>query len=145
MSVSARGRVSPWKAMRMRAVLALFLLSAVACRGQFDVSGRVDPNSIREYLHELTRRPHLAGSDRDRELAEWVGANFESSGLDRVQGDKYHVLLSRPNPDRPNKIRLVDGDGRVMFTSQHREEVRICLDFFVFLHLICEIMLPVNF
>lgn len=145
MSVSARGRVSPWKAMRMRAVLALFLLSAVACRGQFDVSGRVDPNSIREYLHELTRRPHLAGSDRDRELAEWVGANFESSGLDRVQGDKYHVLLSRPNPDRPNKIRLVDGDGRVMFTSQHREEVRICLVFFVFLHLICEIILPVNF
>ena len=78
----------------------------------------VQPARIRDFLQELTKEPHLAGSRRDRcmqapcsefassgrELASWIEAEWEEAGLDSVTRDHYNFLLSYPNSSRPNKV-----------------------------------------
>ncbi len=44
----------------------------------------------------LTAKPHLAGSDRDRELAEWTRDRFRDFGLDEVAITTHEVLLPWP-------------------------------------------------
>ncbi len=86
------------------------------------LSASVDSNTLRNFLQELSREPHQAGSDRDRELADYVKTNFEQSGFDQVQSDYYNVLLSYPDPSNPNTVKLFDGSGSEMFVSTHKEE-----------------------
>jgi N-acetylated-alpha-linked acidic dipeptidase len=51
---------------------------------------------IRDAHHLLTDKPHLAGSARDRELAEWVRDRFRDFGLDDVAITTHEVLLPWP-------------------------------------------------
>jgi N-acetylated-alpha-linked acidic dipeptidase len=51
---------------------------------------------IRAAHRYLAEKPHLAGSERDRELAEWTRAEFEKYGLTDVQVVTHHVLLPWP-------------------------------------------------
>ena len=49
-------------------------------------------------VHEfLTREPHVAGSPRDRELAEWVREQWLGWGVDEVEIVEHEVLLPYPN------------------------------------------------
>ncbi len=89
------------------------------------LSASVDSNAIRNFLQELSKEPHQAGSNRDRELADYVRTNIEQSGFDQVQSDYYNVLLSYPDPSNPNTVKLLDGSGSEMFVSTHKEEVRV--------------------
>lgn len=51
---------------------------------------------IRDHHRVLAGQPHLAGSPRDRELAEWVRDKFLASGLEDVQIATHEVLLPWP-------------------------------------------------
>jgi N-acetylated-alpha-linked acidic dipeptidase len=44
----------------------------------------------------LTEKPHVAGSPRDRELAEWIRDRWQSFGLDEVEIVEHEVLLPYP-------------------------------------------------
>jgi N-acetylated-alpha-linked acidic dipeptidase len=44
----------------------------------------------------LTAKPHMAGSPRDRELADWTARNFTAAGLEDVQISTHDVLLPWP-------------------------------------------------
>jgi N-acetylated-alpha-linked acidic dipeptidase len=44
----------------------------------------------------LAGKPHLAGSQRDRELADWMRAYFEECGLEEVAVTTHDVLLPWP-------------------------------------------------
>ena len=44
----------------------------------------------------LSAKPHIAGSVRDRELAEWTARSFTSAGLEGVQISTHEVLLPWP-------------------------------------------------
>jgi N-acetylated-alpha-linked acidic dipeptidase len=44
----------------------------------------------------LTDEPHVAGSPRDRELAEWTAARWRDAGLEDVQIVEHQVLLPYP-------------------------------------------------
>jgi N-acetylated-alpha-linked acidic dipeptidase len=50
----------------------------------------------REYHRFLTEKPHLAGSDRNRELAEWVRDRWIEYGLEDVRIEEHEVLLPWP-------------------------------------------------
>jgi N-acetylated-alpha-linked acidic dipeptidase len=52
--------------------------------------------SIRESHQFLTRTPHVAGSARDRELAEWTRDRFRDFGFDDVNLVTHDVLLPWP-------------------------------------------------
>lgn len=56
----------------------------------------VSADRIREAHRVLTATPHLAGSPRDRELAEWVRDRWVAAGLDDVQIVEHEVLLPWP-------------------------------------------------
>lgn len=51
---------------------------------------------LRDAHRLLAGKPHVAGSERDRELAEWTRAQFADYGLDDVQVTTHEVLLPWP-------------------------------------------------
>lgn len=55
-----------------------------------------DANRLIEAHRFLTATPHIAGSTRDKELADWTARNFMSAGLDDVQISTHDVLLPWP-------------------------------------------------
>lgn len=91
----------------------------------FDIQDDLDqvsPDNMRNFLRELSREPHLAGSNRDEDLASWIKSQWESFGLDLVDQVKYQMLLSYPDPDKPNFITLTDDDQGLIFKSSVIED-----------------------
>jgi len=60
--------------------------------------------SIREAHRFLADQPHIAGSPRDRVLAEWTRDRFERSGLEDVGITTHDVLLPWPEDVRVEMI-----------------------------------------
>ncbi|MBM4187498.1 MAG: M28 family peptidase [Gemmatimonadetes bacterium] len=54
-----------------------------------------DTASIRRFLREITRTPHLAGTPGSRRVAEWALRQFRSYGLD-AEIVEYRTLLPMP-------------------------------------------------
>jgi len=88
-----------------------------------NVLGKVDSDNLREFLKVLTEEPHIAASDRDRFLTNWIKQKWIEFGLDSVSLSPYEFLLSYPKSDQPNKVYLYDSSGQVQFTSKHKEDV----------------------
>ncbi len=57
----------------------------------------VEADSIRDFHKEYAAKPHVAGSPRDRELAEWTRDRWREYGLEEVDITEHEVLL--PFPD----------------------------------------------
>ncbi|KAK7069650.1 N-acetylated-alpha-linked acidic dipeptidase 2, partial [Halocaridina rubra] len=71
---------------------------------------------------ELSRKPHLAGSARDDELASLIQQRLLAAGFDTAELVPYKVLLDRPDSNNPNLITIKDGNGEVTFTSKYKED-----------------------
>jgi len=82
----------------------------------------VNRSRIREYLREISLEPHMAGLQRDEQLASWIATEWEVSGLDSVRLEGYRVLLDYPDPEKPNYVRLLDADGGLVYQSHYKEE-----------------------
>ncbi|XP_068233821.1 N-acetylated-alpha-linked acidic dipeptidase 2-like [Palaemon carinicauda] len=82
----------------------------------------ISPTNLRNNLKELSKRPHLAGTPRDDELAILIRQRFEDAGFDTSELVPYNVLLSYPNHTNPNLITIMDGSKNVVFTSKYKEE-----------------------
>ena len=71
----------------------------------------------------LTSVPHVAGTVRDREQAEWLKDRFMESGLDEAKTVPYEVLLSYPRSDGVvNRVSLIDSQGNVQFETVGRQK-----------------------
>lgn len=55
-----------------------------------------DSDRLRDAHAFLSAKPHVAGSARDRELADWTARAFEEAGLQDVQTSTHEVLLPYP-------------------------------------------------
>lgn len=55
-----------------------------------------DADRIRETHKFIAEQPHMAGSARDRVLAEWMRDTFRAAGLDEVAISTHDVLLPWP-------------------------------------------------
>lgn len=62
--------------------------------------GSPSPTRIRDAHRFLADEPHMAGSERDRELAEWTRAQFAAYGLEDVAITTHDVLLPWPEDVR---------------------------------------------
>jgi len=61
------------------------------------------PNCF-NFFRNLTKKPHLAGSDRNNELADWIENKWKSYGF-KTRQDEYNVLLSYPgNATNRNQV-----------------------------------------
>ncbi|CAL4102285.1 unnamed protein product, partial [Meganyctiphanes norvegica] len=81
----------------------------------------VNADNIRENLRELSRKPHLAGSSRDNELAELFRDRLLEAGFDTADLVPYNVLLSRPNASNPNIISL-HANSQEQWRSHYKEQ-----------------------
>nr|XP_053627350.1 glutamate carboxypeptidase 2-like [Cherax quadricarinatus] len=82
----------------------------------------VNTDNLRNNLMELAKFPHLAGTERDHQLAHLIHNRFMKAGFDTADLVSYDVLLSRPNRTNPNLITLEDEQGQVIFTSAYQEK-----------------------
>ena len=88
-----------------------------------DVLKNVDEKNIRKFLKELSRKPHLAASKRDKELVTWIKSQWKKFGIESVSLANYTFLFSYPNHKNPNKVYLLDSENKIKFTTRHKEEV----------------------
>ena len=56
----------------------------------------LDNDSTGKYFHYLTEKPHVAGSPRNKVLADYLVARFRAYGLEDVRLHRYDVLLPYP-------------------------------------------------
>jgi N-acetylated-alpha-linked acidic dipeptidase len=56
----------------------------------------VEADRIRDFHKEYAAKPHVAGTPRDRELAEWTRDRWREYGLDDVSITVHEVLLPYP-------------------------------------------------
>ncbi|XP_071833272.1 putative N-acetylated-alpha-linked acidic dipeptidase isoform X2 [Apostichopus japonicus] len=81
----------------------------------------INPENIRENLRLLTKKPHLAGTEADKEMADYVKSVWDTQGMETTRIVPYDVLLSYPDPEKPNLITILNSDGTDYFQSQPEE------------------------
>ena len=69
----------------------------------------LDPASTAQHFRILTEAPHPSGSERNRELAEYVRAQFAAYGLEDVAIRRYDVLLPLP---RKVEVSMLEPEAR---------------------------------
>src|SRR4051812_23924765 len=57
---------------------------------------RISPESARAFHRIFTAEPHVAGSDRNNELADYIADTWKKQGLEDVVIRRYDVLNSFP-------------------------------------------------
>ena len=84
---------------------------------------------IRDANLYLAEKPHVAGSPRDRELAEWTRDRFKEYGLDDVQittvasgADALRLMRSHPYDCVVLDLKLPDMSGFDLLTEMQSEE-----------------------
>lgn len=53
----------------------------------------------------MSSEPHLAGTPRNNELADYIAEKWTEYEFDSVKKIHYKVSLSYPDLDHPNKVR----------------------------------------
>lgn len=79
---------------------AIFGFTPASSRPQRELEQRFlalpSADRARDYHRYLTEEPHLAGSDRNRHLAEWMRDLWKEYGFDTVEIVEHEVLLPWP-------------------------------------------------
>ena len=73
----------------------------------------------------FSQKPHLAGTERQRELANALAQKWREYGFDDVELPSYKVLLSYPMEDNPNVISVVADNGTIVKNFTEQITVRI--------------------
>jgi len=60
------------------------------------IARALNADSVGKYFRYLTAKPHLAGSPRNKELADYMVDRFRDYGLEDVRLHRYDVLLPYP-------------------------------------------------
>ena len=82
----------------------------------------IDCNKIKKFLKQISSVPHIAASQRDVFITNWIKERWTKFGVDKVKLETYEYLLSYPDSDNPNKIFLTDEEGKSVFKSRHMED-----------------------
>ena len=72
---------------------------------------------------DLTIRPHIAGHDQNKKLAEDLAKHWKDVGLDHVTLTPYEVMLSYPNMSDLNYVQLLNENNTEEYKSPLREAV----------------------
>ena len=66
----------------------------------------------------FSESPHIAGSVREKTLADELKKTWDKYGFDTVEMPRYKVLISLPRTSSPNKVQLIDNTDKVIFTAK---------------------------
>lgn len=80
----------------------------------------------------FSEAPHIAGSARQKKLAEDLVKRWREYGFDQVEMPEYRVLLSQPQKGKQNTASVLFRNGSVAFqTTGKAKVVYICVSFVV--------------
>lgn len=85
------------------------------------VQSMADEGKIREYLRVVTQTDHLAGTEGDYVLAEYVRDFMTSNFLEDVHMDQFDVYLNYPK-EGGRKVDLLNSEGGVEWSARIDEE-----------------------
>lgn len=99
-----------------QAATGIFGFTPASAAAQQEVEKRFlalpSADRARDYHRYLTDEPHLAGSDRNRHLAEWMRDRWKEYGIDTVEIVTHDVLLPWPV-----EMKLTMGTWEARFTE----------------------------
>ena len=75
-------------------------------------------------------RPHSAGGEQNKKLAEYIYNKWKSYNFDHVEMVQYDVLLSMPPRNNPNVVTIINTpNNTVLWTVKGPEKVvfMLCL------------------
>jgi hypothetical protein len=84
------------------------------------VQSMVNERQIEKRLRDITMMDHLAGTEGDYVLAQYVERIFTSSGLEDVHMEEYGVYLNYPK-EGGRKVEILNDDGSVRFAAKLEE------------------------
>lgn len=79
----------------------------------------VSAQEIRANLESYTRMPHVGGQEGSHILADEIEAKWREFGMDLVEQTTYNVLLSYPDEDNPNLIKLFNNGVEEYVTAEN--------------------------
>lgn len=85
------------------------------------VQESVIAENIRGYLEHITSYDHMAGTEGDYVLSQWVAGLFVTAGLEDVRTDEFGVYLNYPKADG-RAVELLAADGTVQWSAKIEEE-----------------------
>lgn len=71
------------------------------------VQSHINETSIKDYLRVVTEYPHMAGTEGNYALAEFMEQRFKSAGLEHVEMERYDVYLNYPQ-EGGRRVAIVD-------------------------------------
>ena len=77
------------------------------------------------FLRLYSQKPHLAGTERQHELANLLAQKLREYGFDDVELPSYKVLLSYPIEDDPNIISILAENGTIVSNITQQITVRL--------------------
>jgi N-acetylated-alpha-linked acidic dipeptidase len=81
------------------------------------------PEKARAAHAFLTAEPHVAGSPRDRALADWIAERWREAGLEQVEIVEHHVLLPYATDVRVEMPRSTGGRNETWRASLREDPV----------------------
>lgn len=102
-------------------IYVLFVSDIFTLGGRRNIAQMYDPESVRvyvqghtneygnieEYLEYITKYPHIAGTEGNFVLAEWVEELFKAAGLEDVSREQFDVYLNYPRKDG-RRVAIID-------------------------------------
>ncbi|KAJ9657138.1 hypothetical protein H2198_004496 [Neophaeococcomyces mojaviensis] len=77
----------------------------------FVMDGIQESNKIPEYMQHITQYPHIAGTEGNYVLGEWVEELFKAGGLEDVHMERFDVYLNYPRKDG-RRVAIVEPDDK---------------------------------
>ncbi|XP_048259315.1 N-acetylated-alpha-linked acidic dipeptidase 2-like [Haliotis rufescens] len=87
------------------------------------LASRIKAGNIRENLRQLTSKPHLAGTPADYTQAKELADLWKQQGFDDVTITPYDVLMSYPDPENPNVVRVRGQNDEILYESPLTEAI----------------------
>ncbi|KAG1693981.1 N-acetylated-alpha-linked acidic dipeptidase 2 [Nymphon striatum] len=88
----------------------------------------ISADHIKEFLRNLTKKGHLAGTQSDRLGAESIKRTWLDHGIPNVKLNHYDVLLSYPDPNNLNYVSIIGDSGETIFKTKLQEFTEADLD-----------------
>ena len=81
----------------------------------------IESDKIRDVHIELSKQTHLAGSQRNYELAQLIAKKFHEYAFDSVEMKNYSIRLPYPDPNKPSSVTLLDSSGTEIHSCLTKE------------------------
>uniref|UniRef100_A0A914HWS0 Uncharacterized protein n=1 Tax=Globodera rostochiensis TaxID=31243 RepID=A0A914HWS0_GLORO len=81
------------------------------------IFANIDSGRIAANLEAFTEKPHPAGTEANKKVADRIMETWKANGLEDVHQIPYEVLLSYPKWDTPNHVYVLASNDHVLFKT----------------------------